>query len=174
MNALETRVKINAGASIYDLELRVVYYARVSTDKDAQLNSLDNQIFYFEDFIKAQKNWILADGYVDEGISGKSVEKRDSFLRMIRDAKAGKFDLILTKEISRFSRNTLDSIMYTRQLLDCGVGVYFQSDNINTLMPDSELRLTIMASIAQEEVRKLSERLRFGYKRSTAPVKLPA
>ena len=166
MNALETRTRINAGASIYDLELRVVYYARVSTDKDAQLNSLDNQIFYFDDFIKNQKNWMLVDGYIDEGISGKSAENRESFMRMIRDAKSGKFDLIVTKEISRFSRNTLDSIMYTRQLLDCGVGVYFQSDNINTLMPDSELRLTIMASIAQEEVRKLSERLRFGYKRS--------
>ena len=166
MNALETRTKINAGMSIYDLDLRVVYYARVSTDKDAQLNSLDNQIFYFDDFIKKHKNWMLIDGYIDEGISGKLAENRDSFMRMIRDAKSGKFDLIITKEISRFSRNTLDSIMYTRQLLDCGVGVYFQSDNICTLMPDSELRLTIMASIAQEEVRKLSERLRFGYKRS--------
>ena len=166
MNALETRAKINAGMSIYDLELRVVYYARVSTDKDAQLNSLDNQIFYFDDFIKKQNNWTFVDGYVDEGISGKSAENRESFMRMIRDAKSGKFDFIITKEISRFSRNTLDSIMYTRRLLDCGVGVYFQSDNICTLMPDSELRLTIMASIAQEEVRKLSERLRFGYKRS--------
>ena len=166
MNALETRTKINAGMSIYDLELRVVYYARVSTDKDAQIHSLDNQIFYFDDYIKQQKNWTFVDGYIDEGISGKSAENRDSFMRMVRDAKLGKFDLIITKEISRFSRNTLDSIMYTRQLLDCGVGVYFQSDNICTLMPDSELRLTIMASIAQEEVRKLSERLRFGYKRS--------
>lgn len=166
MDSLAIRNKINTGMSIYDLDLRVVYYARVSTDKDAQLNSLDNQIFYFNDFIKKQRNWTLVDGYVDEGISGKSAENRDSFMRMIRDAKDRKFDLIITKEISRFSRNTLDSIMYTRQLLDNGVGVYFQSDNINTLMPDSELRLTIMASIAQEEVRKLSERLRFGYKRS--------
>ena len=166
MTVLETRTRINEGQSIYDLELRVVYYARVSTDKDAQLNSLDNQIFYFGDFIKRQEHWTLVDGYIDEGLSGKSAENRESFMRMIRDAKAGKFDLIITKEISRFSRNTLDSIMYTRQLLDCGVGVYFQSDNICTLMPDSELRLTIMASIAQEEVRKLSERLRFGYKRS--------
>ncbi|MCL2857736.1 MAG: recombinase family protein [Oscillospiraceae bacterium] len=166
MNTLKTRTKINAGASIYDLELRVVYYARVSTDKDAQLNSLGNQIFYFDDLIKKQKNWTLVDGYIDEGLSGKSAENRQSFMRMIRDASMDKFDLIITKEISRFSRNTLDSIMYTRQLLDCGVGVYFQADNINTLMPDSELRLTIMASIAQEEVRKLSERLRFGYKRS--------
>jgi len=102
----------------------------------------------------------------DEGISGTSTAKRVSFLKMIKDGKNGNFDLIVTKEISRFARDTLDSIQYTRELLSCGVGVYFQSDNINTLLPDAELRLTIMASIAQDEVRKLSERLRFGYKRS--------
>ncbi|MCL2170674.1 MAG: recombinase family protein, partial [Defluviitaleaceae bacterium] len=118
------------------------------------------------EFIRGRENWEFAGGYVDEGISGKSVEKRAQFLRMIRDARDGAFDLIITKEISRFSRSTLDSIKYTQDLLGCGVGVLFQSDNINTLLPDSELRLTIMASIAQEEVRKLSERLRFGYRRS--------
>jgi len=138
----------------------------VSTDKDEQLNSLDNQVTYFEEFIKNKANWEYAGGYIDEGLSGKSVEKRTNFLRMIQDAKDGAFDLIITKEISRFSRSTLDSIKYTQDLLTYGVGVLFQSDNINTLLPDSELRLTIMASIAQEEVRKLSERLRFGYKRS--------
>ena len=105
-------------------------------------------------------------GYVDEGISGTSVKKREDFLRMVDDAKRKKFDLILTKEISRFSRNTLDSIKYTQELLIYGVGVHFLSDNINTFQPDSELRLTIMSSIAQEEIRKLSERVRFGYKRS--------
>jgi DNA invertase Pin-like site-specific DNA recombinase len=78
----------------------------------------------------------------------------------------GKFDFIITKEISRFSRNTLDSIKYTQELLKNGVGVFFQSDNINTLMPDSELRLTIMSSIAQDEVRKISERVKFGFKRA--------
>lgn len=148
------------------MPLRVCFYARVSTDKDEQLNSLDNQITYFENFIKNNDNWTYSGSYIDEGISGKSVEKRIHFLKMIDDAKNNHFDLIITKEISRFSRNTLDSIKYTQDLLNHGVGVLFQSDNINTLMPDSELRLTIMASIAQEEVRKLSERLRFGYKRS--------
>ena len=163
---LDIKRQLEAGRSIYDIELRVCFYARVSTDKDEQLNSLDNQIMYFEDFIKNKENWEFAGGYIDEGLSGKSVEKRTNFLRMIKDAKNGTFDLIITKEISRFSRSTLDSIKYTQDLLSYGVGVLFQSDNINTLLPDSELRLTIMASIAQEEVRKLSERLRFGYKRS--------
>jgi len=104
----------------------------------------------------------------DEALSGTSVTKRESFLQMIADAKDKKFDFIITKEISRFSRNTLDSIKYTQELLSVGVGVLFQSDNINTLMPDSELRLTIMSSIAQDEVRKLSERVNFGMQRSIA------
>jgi DNA invertase Pin-like site-specific DNA recombinase len=146
--------------------LKVTFYARVSTDKDVQLNSLDNQIMYFKDFIQNNKNWTYVDGYIDEGISGTSVNRREDFLRMIEDSKKGMFDLILTKEISRFSRSTLDSIKYTQELLKNNVGVLFQSDNINTIMPDSELRLTIMASIAQEEVRKLSERVKFGMKRS--------
>jgi len=163
---LDIKRQLEMGGSIYDTPLRVCFYARVSTDKDEQLNSLDSQIMYFENFIMNKNNWEFAGGYIDEGISGKSVEKRTNFLRMINDAKDGSFDLIITKEISRFSRSTLDSIKYTQDLLTYGVGVLFQSDNINTLLPDSELRLTIMASIAQEEVRKLSERLRFGYKRS--------
>ena len=166
MDLLTIKNSLINGISIFDLPLKVVYYARVSTDKDAQLNSLDNQIFYYDDLIKKNINWTFAGSYVDEGISGKSAENRTNFMKMIQDAKSGLFDLIITKEISRFSRSTLDSIKYTQDLLSYGVGVFFQSDNINTLMPDSELRLTIMASIAQEEVRKLSERLRFGYKRA--------
>ena len=160
------RNMLSQGKSIYDLPLRVTFYARVSTDRYEQLNSLEIQVMYFENFIKEQENWIFVEGYVDEGISGTSVKKREDFLRMVDDAKKKKFDLILTKEISRFSRNTLDSIKYTQKLLSCGVGVHFLSDNINTFQPDSELRLTIMSSIAQEEIRKLSERVRFGYKRS--------
>jgi len=164
MELYKIRNRISMGESIYDLPLRVTFYARVSTDKDAQLNSLDNQIMYFKDFIQNNKNWTYVDGYIDEGISGTSVNKREDFLRMIEDSEKGMFDLILTKEISRFSRSTLDSIKYTQALLKNNVGVLFQSDNINTIMPDSELRLTIMASIAQEEVRKLSERVKFGMK----------
>ncbi len=166
MDLYNMRKEINSGKSIYDLPLKVTYYARVSSEKDEQLNSLSNQVFYFENHIKEVSNWTYVDGYVDEGISGTSVNKRDSFKRMIVDSKKGKFDLILTKEVTRFARNTLDSISYTQKLLENGVGVYFQSDNINTIMPDSELRLTIMASVAQDEVRKLSERVKFGFSRS--------
>ena len=136
------------GRSIFDTELAVAYYARVSTDKDEQINSLGNQKRYFEDYIAANPHWTFAGGYVDEGISGTSVEGREQFLRMIEDAKRGRFDLIITKEISRFARNTLDSLSYTRELLRFGVGVYFQNDNINTFDKDAELRLTIMSSIA--------------------------
>jgi len=166
MDLYNVRGELNSGKSIYDLQLKVTYYARVSTEKDEQVHSLKNQIDYYSDFISRNSNWEYVDGYIDEGLSGTSVSKRDSFLRMIDDARLGKFDFIITKEISRFSRNTLDSIKYTQDLLQSGVGVLFQSDNINTLMPDSELRLTIMSSIAQDEVRKISERVKFGFRRA--------
>lgn len=166
MDIYEIRQALNGGKTIYDLPLRVTYYARVSTDKDEQLHSLSAQVSYYHDFIRQCAGWTLIEGYVDEGISGTSVKKRENFLRMIEDARNHCFDFIITKEISRFSRSTLDSIQYTQELLRCGVGVLFQSDNINTLMPDSELRLTIMSSVAQEEVRKISERVRFGFKRA--------
>lgn len=166
MDLYEMKQALNTGKTIYDLPLRVTYYARVSTDKDEQLHSLSAQVQYYSQYIQSCPNWSFLEGYIDEGISGTSVNKRENFLRMIDDAKAGKFDFIVTKEISRFSRNTLDSIQFTQELLRCGVGVLFQSDNINTLLPDSELRLTIMASIAQDEVRKISERVKFGFKRA--------
>ena len=152
--------------SVYDMNLRVVYYARVSTDKDEQLHSLAAQQKHFEELVAQNKNWTLFGGYVDEGISATSVNKREKFMEMIRDAKIHKFDLILTKEISRFARNTMDSLYYTQELLRNGVGVLFESDNINTLDPDAELRLTIMSSIAQDETRKISERVKFGFRES--------
>ena len=166
MDLIKTRKLLTGGKAIHDLSLRVVYYARVSSEKDVQLNSLDNQITYFNEFIKSNKNWAFAGGYIDEGLSGSSVKKRDNFLKMIADGEAGVFDLIITKEISRFARDTLDSIQYTRQLLFAGVGVFFQADNICTLDMDSELRLTIMASLAQDELRRLSERVKFGMKQA--------
>ena len=166
MDIYEIRSALQAGRSIYDLPLRVTYYARVSTEKDEQIHSLSAQVRYYSDFIKKCAAWTFVDGYVDEGLSGTSVRRRENFLRMIEDARQGRFDFIITKEISRFSRNTLDSIRYTQELLRCGVGVLFQSDNINTLVPDAELRLTIMSSIAQDEVRKISERVKFGFKRA--------
>lgn len=166
MDLYTVRNNIMKGVPLQELNLRVCFYARVSTDKDEQLHSLQSQISFFNDYISKVPNWCFIGSYIDEGISGTQVKKRDEFLRMTRDAKKHKFDLILTKEISRFSRSTLDSIKYTQELLSNGVGVYFLNDNINTILPDSELRLTIMSSIAQDEVRKLSERVSFGMKRS--------
>ena len=152
--------------SIYDIPLRVTYYARVSSESDEQLNSLSNQIAYYENKIKQVSCWTFVPGYIDEGISGISTKKRENFNRMIDDAAQDMFDLVITKEISRFARNTLDSIQYTRQLLGFGVGVFFQNDNINTFDDDSELRLSIMSSIAQDELRKLSSRVKFGHQQA--------
>lgn len=149
-------------STIYDLPLRVTFYARVSTDKDEQLNSLENQEAFFTEKIRAVRGWAFIPGYIDEGVTGTSVARRERFLDMLRDAREGRFDLILTKEVSRFARNTVDSLTYTRDLLRWNVGVFFMNDGINTLDPDSELRLTIMSGIAQDESRKISSRVRFG------------
>ena len=166
MDIRRIRGEMRMGRSIFDLPLRVTFYARVSTDQDEQLNSLENQVQYYTELIKSKQNWTFVPGYIDEGISGTSTRKRDDFNRMIRDAKAGLFDFIITKEISRFSRSTFDSIKYTQELLENGVGVFFQNDNINTLDEDSELRLSIMSSIAQDELRKLSSRVKFGHQQA--------
>ncbi len=166
MEVRKIRAEMRNGRSFYDLPLRVTFYARVSTDQDEQINSLENQVQYYTELIQSRPNWRFVPGYVDEGISGGSTKKRDNFNRMIRDAKAGMFDFIITKEISRFSRSTLDSIRYTQELLDYNVGVFFQNDNINTLDTDSEFRLVIMAGVAQDEIRKLSERLKFGFRQA--------
>ena len=165
MNIVKTRSELLLGKTIFDMNLNVGYYARVSTDKDDQLNSLENQSNYFKEMITENKNWNLVGEYIDEGISGTSIKNRDNFLRMIEDSKTGKLDLIVTKEISRFSRSVIDSIKYTEELLNNGTVVFFISDNINTIYPDSEFRLTLMSSLAQDEVRKLSERVKFGIKR---------
>ena len=166
MEVRKIRAEMRNGRSFYDMPLRVTFYARVSTDQDEQINSLENQVQYYTELIQSRPNWRFVPGYVDEGISGGSTKKRDNFNRMIRDAKAGVFDFIITKEISRFSRSTLDSIRYTQELLDYNVGVFFQNDNINTLDTDSEFRLVIMAGVAQDEIRKLSERLKFGFRQA--------
>ena len=166
MEVRKIRAEMRNGRSFYDMPLRVTFYARVSTDQDEQINSLEHQVQYYTELIQSRPNWRFVPGYVDEGISGGSTKKRDNFNRMIRDAKAGVFDFIITKEISRFSRSTLDSIRYTQELLDYNVGVFFQNDNINTLDTDSEFRLVIMAGVAQDEIRKLSERLKFGFRQA--------
>ena len=152
MDLYDLRTALQSGKTIYELPLRVTFYARVSTDKEEQRHSLQAQAAYYTAFIAGCPAWTPVEGYIDEGISGTSVGKREQFLRMIDDAEMGKFDFILTKEISRFSRNTLDSIRYTQTLLRCGVGVLFQSDNINTLLPDAELRLKIGRASCRERV----------------------
>lgn len=166
MEVRKIRAELRMGRSIFDLPLRVTFYARVSTDQEEQINSLENQVQYYTELIKSKPNWTFVPGYIDEGISGGTTKKRENFNRMIRDAGAGLFDFIITKEISRFSRSTLDSIQYTQELLENNVGVLFQNDNINTLDTDSEFRLVIMAGVAQDEIRKLSERLKFGFRQA--------
>lgn len=166
MDIFEIRRQLSMGKSIYDLPLRVTYYARVSTDKDEQIHSYKNQIAHYEEKIKSVPLWTFVDGYMDEGITGTSINKRDDFNRMTEDAAEDKFDLILTKDICRFARNTVDTLVTTRELLRVGVGVFFELDNVNTLSSEGELRLTIMASLAQDESRKISERVKFGFEKS--------
>ncbi len=146
-------------------KLNVAAYCRVSTDKDDQANSLVSQRQFFEEYIQRNPNWDLVEVYYDEGISGTSMKKREAFNRMIADAKDGRIDYILTKEVSRFARNTVDTLQVTRDLKAIHVGVLFMNDNIDTMDESEELRLSIMATIAQEESRKTSERVKWGQKR---------
>ena len=157
--------RMNQERKIVDVRKRVAAYCRVSTDHEDQANSFESQQRYFRQYIERNPDWELYEIFADEGISGTNTKKRSEFKRMIACAKEGDFDLIITKEISRFARNTLDSIYYTRDLKKHGVGVIFMNDNINTLDGDAELRLAIMSSIAQEESRKTSERVKWGQKR---------
>ena len=157
--------QMNQDRKIADNRKRVAAYCRVSTDDEDQANSFESQQRYFRQYIEHHPDWELYEIFADEGLSGTNTKKRKEFNRMIDCAKQGLFDLIITKEISRFARNTLDSIYYTRELKRIGVGVIFMNDGINTLDGDAELRLAIMSSIAQEESRKTSERVKWGQKR---------
>lgn len=162
---LEKYEMLNQEGKTPDRKRRVAAYCRVSTDKDDQANSFESQQRYFRQYIEHHPDWELYEIFADEGISGTNTKKRKQFNRMIACAKNGEFDLIITKEISRFARNTLDSIYYTRDLKKHGVAVIFMNDGINTMDGDAELRLAIMSSIAQEESRKTSERVKWGQKR---------
>lgn len=146
---------------------RVAIYARVSTEHEAQLSALENQIDWYKPILVAHKEWTLVGKpYIDEGITGTSAEKRPKFMQMMQDAKKHKFDLIITREVSRFARNTVDTLQYTRMLRSVGVEVYFINDNIRTFDGDGELRLTIMATLAQDESRKTSLRVKAGQQTS--------
>lgn len=166
MNYDEILKSIMLGEKIYNLPLRVCYYCRVSTDSDVQLNSLDNQLEYYENYIKSKPKWIFSGGYIEEGKTGVRVDVRPSFKKMIHDAKHNKFDLIITKEVSRFARDLEDSIHYIRELKDSGVGVFFENQNLNTFDSNSELILNIMFNLAQDESRKLSSRVKFGHRQA--------
>lgn len=166
MNIYEIRKALMSGKTIYDLPLRVTYYARVSTEKEEQKNSLENQDMYYKNKILSVPMWTFVQGYTDKGITGTSTKKRDDFNDMIEDGLNDMYDLVLTKEVCRFARNTLDTLQLTRNLLAKGKGVYFELDNINTLEQEGELRLTIMASLAQDESRRISERVKFGFNRA--------
>lgn len=145
-------------------ERNVVIYARVSTEHEAQLSALENQKDWYTPFLEHHPEWHLIHTYIDEGITGTSAEKRPEFMKMLEDAEDGDFDLILTREVSRFARNTVDTLQYTRKLKAIGVEVFFINDNIKTFDGDGELRLTIMATLAQDESRKTSIRVKSGQK----------
>ena len=143
---------------------KVVFYGRVSTEHEAQLAALENQMQWYENQAKYHPNWTVLKSYIDRGITGTQAKKRPAFMEMLDDAKYHKFDLIVTREVCRFARNTVDTLVITRQLKEIGIEVYFVEDNIWTMDNDGELRLTIMATLAQEESRKTSERVRAGQK----------
>ena len=153
---------LSFGGKDRDRTRRVVFYGRVSTEHEAQISALENQIEWYDDQARMHKNWLVLDKYIDEGITGTQAKKRPSFLRMLEDARERKFDLIVTREVCRFARNTVDTLVVTRELKNLGIEVYFVEDNIWTMDGDGELRLTIMATLAQEESRKVSERVKAG------------
>ena len=153
-------------------KISVAAYARVSTEKDEQHNSLEAQKAYFTKYIKERNDWQFAGLYYDDGISGLRHKNRDGFNRLIEDALQGKVDLIVTKSISRFARNTVDSLSTIRKLKGRGIGVFFQKENIHTLDTKSEFVLTLMSSLAQEESRSISENCTWGQRKRFADGKV--
>ena len=142
---------------------KVAIYARVSTEHEEQISALENQVQYYSELLERHPEFELYDRYIDEGITGTSVNKRPSFLRMMEDAKKGCFDLIITREVSRFARNTVDTLLETRKLKAIGVEVWFTEDNIWTFDDtDGEIKLTLMATLAQNESKKISTRVKAG------------
>lgn len=158
-NTLSSRAKTNLTK-----RLRVAAYCRVSTDSEDQLNSYKSQVQYYTDLIKNNSEWSLADIYADEAITGTQVTKREDFQRLINDCMNGEIDLIVTKSISRFARNTLDTLKYVRMLKEKGIAVFFEEENINTLTMDGELLLVILSSVAQQEVENISANVKKGLK----------
>ena len=148
------------------IKKRVAAYARVSTDSDEQSGSYAAQVEFYTRYITDNPDWEFVSVYADEGISGTNTKKREGFNRMVEDAMNGKIDLILTKSISRFARNTVDTLTTVRKLKEKGIEVYFEKENIRTLDAKGEVMITIMSSLAQEESRSISENVRWGKRRS--------
>ena len=147
---------------------RVAAYARVSTDSDEQLSSYEAQVDFYTRHIQNNPEWEFVNVYTDEGISGTNTKKREGFNRMVTDALDGRIDLILTKSISRFARNTVDTLTTVRKLKEKNVEVYFEKENIYTLDAKGEVMITIMSSLAQEESRSISENVTWGIRKSMA------
>jgi DNA invertase Pin-like site-specific DNA recombinase len=151
---------------------RVAFYARVSTDNEEQLTSYEAQVDYYTKLINNRSDWEFSGGYTDEGISAVNTKKREGFKQMVADGLAGKFDLLVTKSVSRFARNTVDSLTTVRKLKDKGVEVWFEKENIYTLDSKGELLITIMSSLAQEESRSISENVTWGQRKRMADGKV--
>ena len=141
---------------------RVFAYCRVSTNNEDQLLSFENQVTYYKDYAARHPEYELVEIYADEGITGTSTRHREEFKRMIADCEAGKIDMIITKSISRFARNTADCLKYSRQLRDLGIAVQFEKEAINTLEGSGELLFTILSSLAQDESRSITENCTWG------------
>ena len=147
-------------------KIKVAAYARVSTEMDEQQNSYEAQVSFYENYIKSNKNWQFIAVFADRGITGTSTKNRTSFNKMVKIALMGGIDLILTKTISRFARNTVDTLQTVRKHKDSDVEVFFEKENLHTLDPKCEMLLTIMSSLAQEESRSISENIRWGKRKS--------
>ncbi|HUM44211.1 MAG TPA: recombinase family protein, partial [Fervidobacterium sp.] len=144
-------------------KLRVAAYCRVSTDSEEQATSYEAQVEHYTNYIKGNPEWELAGIYADDGITGTNTKKRDEFNRMIEDCMEGKIDMVITKSISRFARNTLDCLKYIRQLKDKNIPVFFEKEHINSMDSKGEIMLTIMASLAQQESQSLSQNVKLGF-----------
>ena len=167
-----TLTKFTATPITEQKKRRTAGYARVSTDHDDQFTSYAAQIDYYTNYIKGRDDWEFVDVYTDEGITGTSTKRREGFKNMIADALDGKIDLIVTKSVSRFARNTVDSLTTIRKLKEKGVEVYFEKENIWTFDSKGELLLTIMSSLAQEESRSISENCKWGIRKGFSDGKL--
>ena len=172
VRTIPARVQRYAPTQLLTAKKRVAAYARVSTDQEEQQNSYEAQVEYYTRYIQSKPEWEFVEVYADEGITGTNTKRRKNFNRMIEDALAGKIDLIITKSVSRFARNTVDTLTTIRSLKDKGIGVFFEKENIDTLDSKGELLITIMGSLAQEESRSISENVTWGWRKRLADGKV--